>query len=154
MSQATKASRVDVELWLEVRNFYARQMRVLDELDVDNFTLTFTEDGGVSHPHRNESVRGRENMRAKMRSMLPQYDGLVTRHWFDHFLIDERADGTLRVTYYSLVTQADDTETVRFFSSSSVEDIMVREDDGELRIRDRVILRDNPKHGTIDNPKI
>ncbi|MFB9902346.1 nuclear transport factor 2 family protein [Allokutzneria oryzae] len=144
MSQATQVSgHVSADLYVEVKNFYARQMRILDELDVDRFTETFTEDGSVEHPHRTEKVSGRTAMRAKMHSMLPQYQGLVTRHWFDHFLIEDAGEGVLRVTYYSLVTQTNTQDEVKFFSSSSVEDLMVREN-GELKIRARVILRDKP----------
>lgn len=139
---------VNADLYIEVKNFYARQMRVLDDLDIERFTATFTEDGSVAHPHRGEKVEGREAMRAKMKSMLPMYEGLVTRHWFDHFLIEQDGDDGLRVTYYSLVTQTGTEDVVRFFSSSSVEDRMVRVD-GELRIRERVIHRDNPKYGRV-----
>ncbi|MEU3860165.1 nuclear transport factor 2 family protein [Streptomyces sp. NPDC028722] len=139
---------VNADLYIEVKDFYARQMRVLDDLDIERFTATFTEDGSVAHPHRGEKVEGREAMRAKMKSMLPMYEGLVTRHWFDHFLIEPAGDDGLRVTYYSLVTQTDTEEQMRFFSSSSVEDRMVRVD-GELRIRERVIHRDNPEHGRV-----
>ncbi|MFJ7152981.1 nuclear transport factor 2 family protein [Streptomyces sp. NPDC100445] len=139
---------VNADLYIEVKNFYARQMRVLDDLDIERFTATFTEDGSVAHPHRGEKVEGREAMRAKMKSMLPMYEGLVTRHWFDHFLIEPDGDDGLRVTYYSLVTQTGTEDLVRFFSSSSVEDRMVRVD-GELRIRERVIHRDNPKYGRV-----
>ncbi|MEV6176178.1 nuclear transport factor 2 family protein [Streptomyces sp. NPDC052016] len=139
---------VTADLYIEVKNFYARQMRVLDDLDIERFTATFTEDGSVAHPHRGEKVEGREAMRAKMKSMLPMYEGLVTRHWFDHFLIEPAEDDGLRVTYYSLVTQTNTEDEVHFFSSSSVEDRMVREN-GELRIRARVIHRDNPKYGRV-----
>ncbi|WP_086771559.1 nuclear transport factor 2 family protein [Streptomyces bobili] len=143
---------VTADLYVEVKNFYARQMRVLDDLDIEQFTATFTEDGSVAHPHRGEKVEGREAMRAKMTSMLPMYEGLVTRHWFDHFLIEPAGasgDDGLRVTYYSLVTQTDTEDQMRFFSSSSVEDRMVRDEKGELRIRERVIHRDNPRHGRV-----
>ncbi|GGW52308.1 nuclear transport factor 2 family protein [Streptomyces galilaeus] len=143
---------VTADLYVEVKNFYARQMRVLDDLDIEQFTATFTEDGSVAHPHRGEKVEGREAMRAKMTSMLPMYEGLVTRHWFDHFLIEPAraaGDDGLRVTYYSLVTQTDTEDEMRFFSSSSVEDRMVRDEKGELRIRERVIHRDNPRHGRV-----
>ncbi|MFD4574806.1 nuclear transport factor 2 family protein [Streptomyces sp. NPDC058417] len=139
---------VTADLYIEVKNFYARQMRVLDDLDIEQFTATFTEDGSVAHPHRGEKVEGRDAMRVKMKSMLPMYEGLVTRHWFDHFLIETAEDDGLRVTYYSLVTQTDTEDSVRFFSSSSVEDRMVRVD-GELRIRERTIHRDNPKYGRV-----
>ncbi|MFD9429883.1 nuclear transport factor 2 family protein [Streptomyces sp. NPDC060002] len=139
---------VTADLYIEVKNFYARQMRVLDDLDIERFTATFTEDGSVAHPHRGEKVEGREAMRTKMKSMLPMYEGLVTRHWFDHFLIEQDGGEGLRVTYYSLVTQTNTQDEVHFFSSSSVEDRMVREE-GELRIRERVIHRDNPKYGRV-----
>ncbi|MGA4847512.1 nuclear transport factor 2 family protein [Streptomyces sp. G5(2025)] len=142
------SSKIDAELYIEVKNFYARQMRVLDDLDIEQFILTFTENGSVAHPHRNEKTVGHENMRTKMNAMLPGYQGTVTRHWFDHFLLEEHEGDALRVTYYSLVTQSNDKEEVTFFSSSSVEDIMVREG-GELRIRDRIIYRDNPAKGRV-----
>ncbi|SDM52893.1 nuclear transport factor 2 family protein [Allokutzneria albata] len=145
MSQSLQASpRVSADLYVEVMTFYARQMRLLDELDIDRFVQTFTEDGSVAHPHRAEEVRGRADMRVKMGRALPEYVDVVTRHWFDHFLLDHDGD-ELQVTYYSLVTEADMDGAVRLKTSSAVEDVLVREDDGQLRIRARVIRRDTPE---------
>ncbi|MGC5342991.1 nuclear transport factor 2 family protein [Streptomyces sp. DT24] len=142
------SAKIDADLYIEVKNFYARQMRVLDDLDIEQFIRTFTENGSVAHPHRGEKTVGHDNMRIKMNSMLPGYNGLVTRHWFDHFLLEEYEVDALRVTYYSLVTQSNADYQVTFYSSSSVEDIMIRQD-GELRIRDRVIYRDHPEKGRV-----
>ncbi|MCP3803143.1 nuclear transport factor 2 family protein [Allokutzneria sp. A3M-2-11 16] len=144
MSQSLQTSPpVTADLYVEVMTFYARQMRLLDELDIDRFVMTFTEDGSVAHPHRSEEVRGRADMRVKMGRALPEYVDVVTRHWFDHYLVERDGD-ELRVTYYSLVTEADKEGAVRLKTSSAVEDVLVREDDGELRIRARIIRRDTP----------
>ncbi|MFP8904051.1 nuclear transport factor 2 family protein [Streptomyces atacamensis] len=146
MSQAVQATRSKVtgDLYAEVQTFYARQMRRVDALDIEGFADTFTDDGVVVHAN-GERAQGRERMVAGMRANLPRYRDIAVRHWFDHLLIetDPEDEDTLRVSYYTLVTQTDREGKVSFQPTFTVDDVLVRRD-GELLTRSRVIHRDTP----------
>ncbi|MEV8594582.1 nuclear transport factor 2 family protein [Streptomyces sp. NPDC052012] len=135
---------VSGDLYAEVRTFYARQMRRVDALDIAGFAATFTEDGEVVHAG-GQRQRGRAEMIAGMRANLPRYRDIAVRHWFDHLLIetDPVDEDTLRVSYYTLVTQTDRDGRVSFQPTFTVEDVLVRRD-GRLLTRSRVIHRDAP----------
>jgi hypothetical protein len=136
-------SPVSVEVHIEVQTFYARQMRLLDALDVQGYAQTFTEDGVTDHAHRDEKVEGRAALIAGATKALPRYEGVAVRHWNDHYLIDEIDADTLRVTYCSLVTRTDLDGNVTFEPTFSIEDVLVRVD-GQLYTRSRTIHRDLP----------
>ncbi|MFF1451667.1 nuclear transport factor 2 family protein [Streptomyces sp. NPDC058274] len=146
MSQAVQETykKVSGEVFAEVQTFYAWQMRRVDALDIEGFAATFTEDGEVVHAG-GAVQRGREQMLAGMRAALPRYRDIAVRHWFDHLLIetDPADEDTLRVSYYSLVTQTDREGNVAFEPTFTVEDELVRQD-GVLFTRRRVIHRDTP----------
>ncbi|MFJ8765549.1 nuclear transport factor 2 family protein [Streptomyces clavifer] len=146
MSQpvGTLRQQVTGDLYAEVQTFYAQQMRRVDALDIEGFADTFTDDGEVVHAggHRQS---GREEMIAGMRASLPRYRGIAVRHWFGHLIIEPDAadEDTLRVSYYSLVTQTDREGKVAFQPTFTVDDVLVRRD-GRLMTRSRVIHRDTP----------
>lgn len=146
MSQSVGTLRQQVtgDLYAEVQTFYAQQMRRVDALDIEGFAETFTEDGEVVHAggHRQS---GRAEMVAGMRAALPRYKDIATRHWFGHLLIEaDPADGdTVRVSYYTLVTQTDREGKVSFQPTFTVDDVLVRRD-GALLTLSRVIHRDSP----------
>lgn len=136
-------AEVSTDVYVEVLNFYARQMRLLDALDIDGYAGTFTKDGVTDHAHRGEKVEGRAALIAGARQALPRYAGVAVRHWNDHYLIDEVDQGTLKVTYCSLVTRTDADGKVAFEPTFSIEDVLVREE-GKLRAKSRTIHRDQP----------
>ncbi|WP_461027783.1 nuclear transport factor 2 family protein [Streptomyces sparsus] len=130
------------DLYAEVRTYYAVQMRRVDALDIEGFADTFTPDGVVVHSN-GVRAEGRAAMVAGMRAALPRYRGIAVRHWFDHLLIEPGADGTLEVSYCSLVSRTDREGNVTFEPTFVVEDTLVRVD-GRLLTRSRVIHRDTP----------
>jgi len=132
---------VSGDLYAEVRTFYARQMRLLDQLDIQRYAETFTEDGVVDHASRGERAQGRAAMIAGMRQALPRYAGIAVRHFFDHLLIEPLDDERLSVTYYSLVTRTDAAGAVVFEPTFTVEDVLVRVD-GALAAKSRTVYRD------------
>ncbi|ACY98310.1 MULTISPECIES: nuclear transport factor 2 family protein [Thermomonospora] len=135
--------KVTAEDYVDILSFYARQMHLLDGLRLEEYADTFTPDGVVDHAHRGERVAGREAMLASMRAALPRYRGVVVRHWFDHLVIEPSGDGW-QVTYYSLVTRTDAAGKVEFEPTFTVRDELVRDADGRIRTRSRVIHRDKP----------
>jgi actinorhodin biosynthesis protein ActVIA len=130
-------------LYEEVRVFYARQVRLLDDLEVDDYVATFAEDGVVDHAHRGERVQGRPAMAQAMRAALPRYANVVLRHWFDHLLIEPVDQDTLTVSYYALVTRTDADGNVAFEPTFTINDVLVRRD-GALYTQSRTINRDRP----------
>ncbi|MDX3641160.1 nuclear transport factor 2 family protein [Streptomyces sp. MB09-02B] len=146
MTQAVGAVRQQVtgDLYAEVQSFYAQQMRRVDALDIEGFAATFTDDGEVVHADGHKQT-GRDEMVAGMRAKLPRYKDIAVRHWFGHLLIEADAadEDTVRVSYYTLVTQVDREGKVSFQPTFTVEDVLVRVD-GRLLTRSRVIHRDVP----------
>jgi actinorhodin biosynthesis protein ActVIA len=144
MVQAVGVQQVTGDLYAEVQSFYAWQMRRVDALDVEGFAATFTDDGVVVHADGHRQA-GREEMVAGMRARLPRYKDVAVRHWFGHLLIEAGGAGedTVRVSYYTLVTQVDGEGKVSFQPTFTVEDVLVRVD-GRLLTRSRVIHRDVP----------
>lgn len=136
-------SNTNVAVYFEVLTFYARQMRLLDALDVNGYANTFTEDGVTDHAHRDEKVVGRAALVASSRTALPRYAGVAVRHWNDHYLIDQLGEDTLAVSYRSLVTRTAVDGAVSFEPTFSVQDVLVRVD-GELLTKSRTIYRDMP----------
>ncbi|MEU8707221.1 nuclear transport factor 2 family protein [Streptomyces sp. NPDC048565] len=146
MSQPVGTLRPQVtgDLYAEVQTFYAQQMRRVDALDIEGFAATFTEDGEVVHAG-GQRQSGQVEMIAGMRANLPRYQDIAVRHWFGHLLIesDPADEDTLRVSYYTLVTQTDREGKVAFQPTFTVDDVLVRRD-GRLLTRSRVIHRDSP----------
>ncbi|MEV7289270.1 nuclear transport factor 2 family protein [Streptomyces sp. NPDC093252] len=136
----------NAEEYVEILRFYARQMNLLDRLDLDGYAGTFTPDGVTHHMHHGTELKGRDALLAHARKALPRYREVTARHWNDHYLVDVAPDGVLHVGYTSLVTVTDAEGQVRFESTFAVTDELVRQE-GRLLTRSRTILRDRPASG-------
>lgn len=134
---------VGTDVYVEVLRFYAHQMSLLDSQDVEGYIDTFTENGVTHHVHHGTSLEGRTAMLEHARHALPRYRGLVARHWNDHYQMSEAEDGSLTVSYSSLVTLTEEGGRVRFESTYAVTDILERAD-GRFQARSRTIIRDQP----------
>lgn len=137
-------ARTDPALYVEVLTFYARQMALLDSLDVEGYVRTFTEDGVTDHAHRGERVEGRAAMLAGATAALPRYADAAVRHWNDHYLLDAEDPDRLRVTYCSLVTRTAHNGSVTFEPTFAITDVLERVD-GDLLTASRTIHRDTPR---------
>lgn len=136
-------SPVSVTTYIEVKTFYALQMRLLDALDIEGYAATFTVDGITDHAHRGEKVVGRAQLIAGANAALPRYANGAVRHWNDHYLMEEVDENTINVSYCSLVTRTDKAGTVTFEPTFFIEDVLVRVDGG-LQAKSRTIHRDEP----------
>lgn len=134
---------VSVDLYVEILQFYARQMRLLDALELDAYVETFTEDGLTHHLHHGQKLTGRTAILEHARQALPRYAGLAVRHWNDHYLMELDTDGALSVTYCSLVTRTDSQGAVSVEPTFFITDVLVR-GDGGWQTRSRTIARDQP----------
>ncbi|MEU3686299.1 MULTISPECIES: nuclear transport factor 2 family protein [Streptomyces] len=131
------------EEYVEVLRFYARQMSLLDRLDLDGYAQTFTPDGVTHHVHHGQKLEGRDALLAHASQALPRYRDVTARHWNDHYMVDVAPDGKVQVSYTSLVTVTDAEGRVRFESTFAVDDELVRLD-GRLHTLSRTIVRDRP----------
>ena len=108
---------------LELQDFYARQVRFLDALDVEGFASTFTEEGTLVH-ESGAILAGREAMLADMRRKLPAYSNVQTKHWFSQFLYEQH-DGYISADYYAALTITDETGRVTLKGDFTVVDRLV-----------------------------
>lgn len=139
----TGAPRVSAELYTEIQMFYAHQMPLLEERRVEEFALTFTEDGVYAHAKDGWELVGREKLVTEIRASLPHYGTSVFRHWFDKTVVEPVDEATYKVTFRSLVSITDEAGQVTFEPSATVEDVLVRRD-GRLLSKSRVVRHDIP----------
>jgi len=172
---ATTTRRPDLsvppELYVEVQQFYAWQMPLLEAREFESFLETLTEDSVLSHSPMGWRLEGREVILAEMRQRrgdpdkprseitsprhardrgIAYYDGLVYRYWFDKMLVEPEVDGQVRVRYQAMMSMTDDRGKVAFEPTTTVRDVLVRCSDGLLRTATRHITHDTP--AWADNP--
>jgi actinorhodin biosynthesis protein ActVIA len=120
------------ELYTEVLQHYARQMRLLDERDLAGYAATFTEDGVFSHSPDREPARTRAGILAELEAFHEQFatDPMARRHHFSQVDVDPRPDGTIAVVCYALVVIKRPDSAPEIRASCVVHDVLVREDGG------------------------
>ncbi|WP_329126987.1 nuclear transport factor 2 family protein [Streptomyces caniferus] len=175
MSQVSQATvqRVTADLYVEVQQFYARQMPLLEARKLEEFLETLTEDGSIEHRPGGWKLEGRQQLLTEMRARrgdpeqplveeisarearernVSYYDGLVYRYWFDRMHIEPVDEDTLRVRYQAIVSMTDAAGKVSFEPTTVVDDVLVRID-GELYTRSRIVTHDSPAWADkIHNP--
>ncbi|MEU5539794.1 nuclear transport factor 2 family protein [Streptomyces sp. NPDC020362] len=175
MAQGVQATgqRVTADLYVEVQQFYARQMPLLEERRLEEFLETLTEDGSIEHRPGGWKLEGRAQLLTEMRQRrgdperplvdevsarearqknIAYYDGLVYRYWFDRMRIDIVDEDTLNVRYQAIVSMTDAAGRVSFEPTTVVEDVLVRID-GQLYTRSRLVTHDSPNWADkIHNP--
>ncbi|MFC8531441.1 nuclear transport factor 2 family protein [Nocardia sp. NPDC057227] len=140
--------RHDVETSVRVRDFLARQARLLDDVDADGFAATFTPDGVLRHASRDDALRGRAAIAAATRATAAAHAEVTHRHWFDQFVIDPGPSAEiLLVSYYALTSLTDRDGAVRFLPSVLVRDELHRGPSGALAVADRLVTRDDLAQG-------
>ncbi|WP_217164413.1 nuclear transport factor 2 family protein [Streptomyces sp. AC512_CC834] len=165
--------RVDAQLYVEVLQFYARQMPLLEERRLEEFLETMTEDGSIEHVPNGWRIEGRNALLTEMRARrgdpdrplvgemsarqaradeVAYYDGIVYRYWFDRMRIEPQSDDVLRVGYQAMVSMTDAAGKVSFEPTTTVQDVLVRQD-GEWYTRSRRVTHDSPNWADkIHNP--
>jgi SnoaL-like domain len=135
---------VGAELQAEVQQFYARHMQLLDDGRAEEWAETFTADGSFAPPTLPEPVRGRANLAAAVGRAHAELvaAGETHRHWHGMVHVQPATDGTLLVRCYALVFATPRGGEPRIHRACVCTDVLVRED-GELRVRERVVTRDD-----------
>lgn len=132
------------DLHQRVEQFYARQMQLLDSGEVDDYVLTFTEDGSFGTNASPELARGRSGIRAGAEKAIADLarDGVVRRHWLGMLVVEPSVDGTVRARCYALVFETPIGGRSALWVSTLCEDVLVPEGDSWL-VRERWVTRDD-----------
>ncbi|MGH3415485.1 MAG: nuclear transport factor 2 family protein [Actinocrinis sp.] len=135
---------VSADLYLEVQQFYAWQMRLLDDGLTAQWAETFTADGvfdANGHPH---PVQGRHKIAAgalQARNALDAAD-VRHRHWLGMLTVTHQDDGDLLARSYAIVFEIPLGGTASLKFSTVCEDLLVRVG-GVLKVKDRQVIRDD-----------
>ncbi|MEU7632105.1 nuclear transport factor 2 family protein [Nocardia sp. NPDC049220] len=129
-------------LSVEVREFYVRQMRLLDTHDIDAHALTFTEDATFEHVPGPGVVVGR----AAIAEALRRWDRgagepVQRRHWLSMIDPTPRGRGVIESTAYLLEIKIRSDAKPEIAHSSVVYDTLTRTG-GRLLTRSRRVVED------------
>ncbi|MCI3275058.1 nuclear transport factor 2 family protein [Streptomyces cylindrosporus] len=144
LDAALETPRTIESLNAEVQQFYARHMHLLDSGRAEEWARTFTEDAVFAPEHRPEPVVGRAALTAAVRAA---YEGLVAaaevrRHWHGMVAVEPQQDGSLHVRCYALIVGTTVGADPVLKMSCVCEDVLVRGQDGELKVRERRVTKD------------
>ncbi|MEV7371671.1 nuclear transport factor 2 family protein [Streptomyces sp. NPDC090301] len=137
----TVTTPVTADVYVEVQQFYARQMRLLDGNDFAAFGATFTEDA-VFTPAGVATLEGPALISKAAEAAAGRFDGGQPRHWFDMLTVESGDDTALHTAYYAVVSITSADGSNRLEQSVTVQDVLVRTEAG-LRTGSRVIRRDD-----------
>ena len=165
--------RISADLYVEVQQFYARQMPLLEERRLPEFLQTLTDDCTLEHrpfgwrfegkaellkemtERRGDAgkpLAGETSARRAREENIAYYDGIVYRYWFDRMLIEPIDEHTLKVRYQAIVSLTAADGKVNFEPTTVVDDVLVRRD-GQWYTRDRVVTHDSARWADkIHNP--
>ncbi|MFI8931152.1 nuclear transport factor 2 family protein [Streptomyces sp. NPDC053474] len=131
-------------LYQEVLEFYARQMRSLDEGRVTEWAATFTEDGVFSAQAHPRPQEGREAIRQGAAEAVRRLAerGVRRRHWLGMLDVTRHGDGSLTARSYAQVIDTPIGGQAAVELSCTCEDLLVREGD-RLLVRHRRVDRDD-----------
>jgi actinorhodin biosynthesis protein ActVIA len=125
-----------------VQQFYAAQMRRLDERDIPGYAETFTEDAEFAHTPGRPPARTRHGIIEDLTDFHRRFadDPMQRRHWVNMIDLEPAEDGSLRLTAYCLVVKVRPNQEP-VFVSCVMHDVLV-ELDGGLLTRSRHITYD------------
>jgi actinorhodin biosynthesis protein ActVIA len=137
---------ISSDLYAEVLHFYADQMQRLDNRDFTGYANTFTKDGEFQHSPTLPAVYTRDGISETLVEFHQQrFAGqqIRRRHWFGHVALTEQEDGSIAATSYCLVlTIRADVKEPEVGPSCVVNDVLVRDEPGNLLMRSRRISHD------------
>ncbi|MEU1516814.1 nuclear transport factor 2 family protein [Streptomyces sp. NPDC005811] len=141
---AAQAPTAPADVYAEVQHFYARQMRLLDSGEAENWAGTFTEDGSFAPPSLPEPVRGRPALTEGARQAAASLTaaGETHRHWVGMLTVTPGDDGALTAESQVSIIAVPRGGPARLHLMCVCRDVLVREA-GELLVRERVVTRDD-----------
>ncbi|GGX44714.1 SRPBCC family protein [Streptomyces fructofermentans] len=134
---------VPPDVYASLQQFYARQMRLLDEGEGDAWAATFAEDGVFDQSTFTEPLRGRTTIAAAVRERPDAPPGTVRRHWLGLPAAWRFPDGSVRTAYDALVVATATGAAPVIRLSTSCRDVLVQDGDGWL-VSHRYVGHDGP----------
>ncbi|WP_306364983.1 nuclear transport factor 2 family protein [Nocardia sp. CC227C] len=131
------------ELYLEIQQFFARQMRMLDGRNLTGYAETFTEDAIFRHSPNRAPAHTRAGILRDLEEIHAQLtkEPQQRRHMFTMIDIEPRTDGTVAATSYALIVTTRPGGRPDMVRSCVVNDVLVRQD-GRLLTRSRLVDHD------------
>ncbi|MFF3936423.1 nuclear transport factor 2 family protein [Streptomyces phaeofaciens] len=147
------AAGVDARLYDEVQRFYARQVQLLGDGDVDRWALTFAEDAVFEQEAPPEKVfagnappvrRGRAEIAAAARGAVAERAaaGRVRRYLIGMLTVRRLPDGALTTRYCAVLVQTPPGGRAALHLSTTGRDLLVRHGDRWL-VRHRINSHDS-----------
>jgi 3-phenylpropionate/cinnamic acid dioxygenase small subunit len=132
------------DLHAQVSDFYARQMRLLDDGDAEGWAATFTENGTFIASGHQAPTSGRADLVAAVRAGHAELaaSGIVHRHWLGMIAADQGDDGTVRARCYALVIATSRGGDSAIHRSTTCDDVLLRHGDGFM-VQSRSVTRDD-----------
>jgi actinorhodin biosynthesis protein ActVIA len=140
------------ELYIEVQEFYARQIRLHDTGRIEEWAATFTEDGQIQHlpehavDHRvgKSLIRGRAELADAMKKIVKRLaeDKIQQRHWYTTMTVEPRDDGAIETSFYAVVNWIKRGGKPVPEVHTHARDVLVRDGNGNLRVHSRTLKHD------------
>ncbi|MER6141206.1 nuclear transport factor 2 family protein [Streptomyces sparsogenes] len=132
------------ELYAEIQQFYAHQMRLLDDGEAEAWAETFAEDGVFAANAHPEPFTGRAAIAAGARRATDDFAarGIRRRHWLGMLSLEPKDEHTVLVRSYAQVIETPRAGQSILRASTGCADLLVRRD-GRWLVLDRRVHRDD-----------
>lgn len=143
-AERTRESRRFGALYVEVQQFYAHQMQILDAHDSERWADTFTEDAVLELPAPAQPVRAGVGLVCYPRAGAERQRraGKRLNHWVGMLDVRPQADGSLHTRCSALVYVTPAGGSSKILYVCVMEDVLVRTR-GEWRTAHRRVTRDD-----------
>lgn len=130
-------------LYSRISQFYAWQMRLLDEGRAEEWAETFTEDAVFDETSMPEPVRGRIELALAARRRVDELaaEGRTRRHWLGMLEVSAAQDGTVETRYYALALSTPPGGVPQVHASTVAEDVLVHGERG-WQVQRRTVTQD------------
>ncbi|MFH9469752.1 nuclear transport factor 2 family protein [Streptomyces clavifer] len=90
-------------IYLEIQQFYALQLKILDRGDGEQWARTFTPDGVFQAADMPTPLTGRATLTKAIEHQTHKHEGLILRHWLGQLTIEQLDDNTVHAQSYVMV---------------------------------------------------
>lgn len=133
------------DLYLEIQQFYALQLKILDRGDGAQWARTFTPDGVFQAADMPDPLVGRDVLTNAITHQSVMHEGLILRHWVGQLTVEQLDDNTVRAQSYVMVYVVPNRTLldgdVHFRHHTLCDDELVRTD-GTWLVRNRFVTTD------------
>ncbi|MFD2471032.1 nuclear transport factor 2 family protein [Amycolatopsis silviterrae] len=138
------ATTVGMQLYQEVQAFYAKQMQLMDDGEVEPWAQTFTSDATIANNANPAPASGRELILKVARKLAADVEsrGVQHRHWTGMLVVDSESADRVRTQLYAMVAEIPAGGEARLWRSTFCRDTLVRGVDG-WQVSRRVVTHDD-----------